>query len=148
LFLYTLKSVFVCFCHWALGIFVFLVLFYPVGLEAPGGDIKLSKRPYHIGSQSIIYRSQALETFKLYSATQCNSDTCLIIHLAWLGVWLCKMESTSNQKLVSNSNIASSRLIDLFALFSAPVCLVRFDTCCSGALLEAACLHFAHISTI
>jgi len=29
------------------------------------------------------------------------SDACLIIRL-----WLCKMESTSNQKLVANSNIA------------------------------------------
>jgi len=44
----------------------------------------------------------ALETFKLYSATQCDSDACLIIRL-----WLCKMESTSNQKLVPNSNIAN-----------------------------------------
>jgi len=60
-----------------------------------------TKRNYHIGSQSIILNSQALETFKLYSATQCDSDSCLIIRL------LCKMESTSNHKLVADSNIAS-----------------------------------------
>jgi len=45
-----------------------------------------------------------LETIKLYSATQCDSDACLIIRL-----WLCKMESTSKQKLVTNSNIADGR---------------------------------------
>jgi len=41
-----------------------------------------------------------LETLKLYSVTQCDSDACLIIR------FLCKMESPSNQKLVANSNIA------------------------------------------
>jgi len=44
-----------------------------------------------------------LETFKLYSATQCVSDACLIIRLAWL----CKMKSPSNQKLVANTKYAS-----------------------------------------
>jgi len=44
-----------------------------------------------------------LETFKLYSATQCDSDACLTIRL----VSLCKIESTMNQKLAANSNIAS-----------------------------------------
>jgi len=42
----------------------------------------------------------AVTTFKLYSATQCDSDACLIIHL------LCEMESPSNQKLVADSYIA------------------------------------------
>jgi len=41
-----------------------------------------------------------LETFKLYSATQCDSDACLIIRL------FCKRESPSNQKLVADSYIA------------------------------------------
>jgi len=44
-----------------------------------------------------------LETFKLYSATQCDGDACLIIGLRL--AWLCKMESPSNQKLFATYNL-------------------------------------------
>jgi len=66
----------------------------------PTGDIRISNQ--FLITYALHFAQLALETFKLYSATQCDSDACLITRL-----WLCKMESTSNQKLVANSNIAA-----------------------------------------
>jgi len=59
--------------------------------------------PYATVGRRIQFKGlkRLIETFKLYSATRCYSDVCLII-----GLWLCQMESTSNQELVANSNIA------------------------------------------
>jgi len=65
----------------------------------PARDIRISDQ--FLITRALHFAQLALETFKLYSATQCDSDACLIIRL-----WLCKLESTSNQKLVVNSNIA------------------------------------------
>jgi len=73
-----------------------------------GGDIRISNQ--FLITRALHFAQLALETFKLYSATQCDSDACLIIRL-----WLCKMESTSNQKLVANSNIADRR-VDVLSL--------------------------------
>jgi len=56
-----------------------------------------------LGRRVLFKALKRLRPSKLYSATQCHSDACLIIR-----VWLCKMESASNQELVANSNIASS----------------------------------------
>jgi len=65
------------------------------------GNQFLITRALHFAQHS--RPTYTLETFKLYSATQCDSDSCLIIRLAWL----CKMESPSNQKLVATYNLAA-----------------------------------------
>jgi len=68
-----------------------------------GSDIRISNQ--FLITRALHLSQLALETFKLYSATQCDSDAYLIIRF-----WLCKMESTSNQKLVANSNIAHGHI--------------------------------------
>jgi len=73
-----------------------------------GSDIRISNQ--FLITRALHFAQLAFETFKLYSVTQCDSDACLIIRL-----WLCKMESTSNQKLVANSNIACGK--DMFISF-------------------------------
>jgi len=73
---------------------------YVTYFSLPVGDIRITNQ--FLITRAFHFAQLALYTFKLYSATQCDSGTCLIIRL-----WLCTMESTSNQKLVVNFNIAT-----------------------------------------
>jgi len=73
-----------------------------IGLAA--GDIRISNQFLITRALHFTQLRLRVETFKLYSVTQCDSDACLIM-------WLCKMESTSNHKLVANSTISARNLV-------------------------------------
>jgi len=91
-----------------------------------------------------------LETFKLYSSTQCDSDACLIIRL------LCKMESPSNHKLVADSYIATryrsvyTSLLRMSRIcsdvFKADIHSISTDSCCMAWSLYHASSHSLTLS--